>query len=122
MKKKRVRESIVNDTIRMHQDHEVQMARSQLYRAAKYAVELHDLLRNFSDTQDLEAWVQAKITMAAEQLESVKNYLEYEVISGEIPLQNGADHGMLPLDETTSSGSVAVSIPPVRKSKIIRRK
>jgi hypothetical protein len=109
MKRKKIIENIAADAARMEHDHEVQMARAQLYRAAKHAVELHDLLRNFSDTQDLEGWVQAKITMAAEYLESVKNHLEYEVISGEIPLV-GNDMPM----EMTSSGSIAVAPAAVK--------
>lgn len=113
MKTRQITENIVDNTIRMEQDHEVQMARAQLYRAAKHAVELHDMLRNFSDTQNLEAWVQAKITMAAEQLESVKNHLEYEVLSGEIPLVSDDMPMDMPM-EMTSSASIAVAPSPMK--------
>jgi hypothetical protein len=51
------------------------MAKSQLYRAAKYAQEIMD---NISDDDELEAWVQSKITKAADYLGAVKHYLEYE--------------------------------------------
>jgi hypothetical protein len=123
MKRKHVVENIVDNTIRMEHDHEVQMARAQLYRAAKCAVELHDMLRNFSDRQDLEGWVQAKITMAAEQLESVKNHLEYEVISGEIPLV-GDEYGDMPIRETSAGGMSAASVAAVAKpmgKRVIKR-
>ena len=35
-------------------DHEVQMARSDLYKAAKYSIKLHELLKNVSEEQGLE--------------------------------------------------------------------
>ena len=49
-------------------DSEMSMAKAQLYRAAKNALELHKMLK-FVD--QLEGWVQAKITLAAENLENV---------------------------------------------------
>lgn len=60
-------------------DHEVQMARSDLYRAGKSAMSLHNMLKNVSEQQGLEGWVQAKITKAADYLESVYHYLDYEM-------------------------------------------
>lgn len=59
-----------------HVDSEGGMAKSQLYKMAKYAMMLHDALEE--DTQ-LEAWVQSKITMASEYISKVKHYLEYEM-------------------------------------------
>ena len=59
-----------------HVDEEGGMAKSQLYKMAKYAIMLHDALED--DTQ-LEAWVQSKITIASEYLGKVKHYLEYEM-------------------------------------------
>ena len=59
-----------------HIDSEGGMAKSQLYRMAKYAMMLHDALED--DTQ-LEAWVQSKITIATEYIGKVKHYLEYEM-------------------------------------------
>ncbi|NDB00127.1 MAG: hypothetical protein EBY25_04065, partial [Betaproteobacteria bacterium] len=56
-------------------DHEVQMARSDLYKAGKYAIELHNMLKRVGEQQGLEGWVQAKITKAADYLESVYHYL-----------------------------------------------
>ncbi len=34
---------------KVEQDHEVQMARSDLYKAAKYSIKLHDMLKNVSE-------------------------------------------------------------------------
>jgi hypothetical protein len=64
---------------RCETDHEVQMARADLYKIGKYAIELHDMLRNVSEEQGLEGWVQAKITKAADYIGSVKHHLEYEM-------------------------------------------
>ena len=57
-------------------DEEGGMAKSQLYKIAKYAMMLHDSLED--DTQ-LEAWVQSKITIASEYIGKVKHYLKYEM-------------------------------------------
>ena len=62
-------------------DHEVKMARSDLYRAGKSAMALHNMLKSVSEQQGLEGWVQAKITKAADYLESVYHYLDYEMKS-----------------------------------------
>lgn len=59
-----------------HVDEEGGMAKSQLYKIAKYAMMLHDAL---DDEDQLEAWVQSKITIASEYLGKVKHYLEYEM-------------------------------------------
>jgi len=59
-----------------HVDEEGGMAKSQLYKLAKYAMSLHDAL---DDNTQLEAWVQSKITMAADYIGKVKHYLEYEM-------------------------------------------
>lgn len=66
-----------------HPDHEVQMARSDLYRAAKCAISLERMLKRVSEEQGLEGWVQAKITKAADYLESVYHYIDYEM-KGEV--------------------------------------
>ena len=57
-------------------DKEGGMSKRQLYQMAEYAMELHDALED--DTQ-LEAWVQSKITIAAEYMAKVKHYLEHEM-------------------------------------------
>ena len=41
----------------MHKDHEVQMARSQMYSAAQSAIEIHKLLKNISELEGLDGWV-----------------------------------------------------------------
>jgi hypothetical protein len=57
-------------------DHEVEMARGDLFQAAKNAKQTFEMLQGVSEDQGLEGWVQAKITKAADYLNSVRQYLE----------------------------------------------
>ena len=50
------------------------MAKSELYKLAKYAITLHGMNQ---DTDNLEPWVQSKITKASDYISSVKHYMEY---------------------------------------------
>jgi hypothetical protein len=59
-----------------HTDDEGGMAKRQLYKTAKYAMMLHDAL---DDDDQLEGWVQSKITKAADYMGTVAHYLEYEM-------------------------------------------
>tara|TARA_Y100000114_G_scaffold30272_1_gene25916 strand:- start:3125 stop:3433 length:309 start_codon:yes stop_codon:yes gene_type:complete len=80
MRAKQILENISVEAQRMESDHEVQMARAQLYKAAKYSIELHQMLKSISEEQGLEGWVQAKITKASDYLSSVKHHLEYKML------------------------------------------
>ena len=60
-------------------DHEVQMARQELYRTAKLAMMTHELLKQVGERQGLEGWVQSKLTRAADYIETVYGYLDYEM-------------------------------------------
>ena len=67
----------------MHADHEVQMARSDCYNAAKYAIELHRMLKQISEQQGLDGWVSEKITLANDYLRTVHEYLMHEMAHGQ---------------------------------------
>jgi len=56
-------------------DDEGRMAKSQLASALRAAQELESML---SDDEQLEGWVQAKITKASDYLKAVRDYLAYE--------------------------------------------
>jgi len=71
-------EGISDDAHHMERDHEVQMARSDLYKTANYAIKLHAILKGISEEQGLEGWMQAKITKAADYMSSVFHALEYD--------------------------------------------
>ena len=61
---------------KMELDHEVQMARSDLYKAAKYAVSIHKMMKDISEMEGIDGWVASKITKASDYLGSVKHYIE----------------------------------------------
>lgn len=69
-----------------HIDMEGEMAKRQLSQIARYAAELDQMLMD--DTQ-LEAWVQAKLTKAADYIKTVKHYVEYGMEEGAYDQVNG---------------------------------
>ena len=80
-----IKEDFVTDAHEAHQDHEVQMARADCYTAAKYAIELHKLLKHITEQQGLDGWVSEKITLANDYLRTVHEYLTYEQHSQAMP-------------------------------------
>jgi len=68
MKTKEFREGLGDLAAKAEMDHEVQMARADLYKIAKYAIQLHDMLKGVSEAEGIEGWQQAKITKAADYL------------------------------------------------------
>ncbi len=74
--KKRIIEIIKEEVDLSRVDDEGGMAKSQLYHIARNAMMLHDSLK---DEDQLEGWVQSKITKAADYMKTVADYLEYEM-------------------------------------------
>ena len=60
-------------------DREGRMAKRQLADIAEYAQDLSQML---ADETQLEAWVQAKLTKAADYIKTVKHYVEYGMEEG----------------------------------------
>jgi hypothetical protein len=56
-------------------DPEGEMAKQQLYKVAKYAAELYKML---DDNDELDSWVQDKLSKISDNISSVKHYIEYE--------------------------------------------
>jgi len=56
-------------------DNEGAMAKADLYKLATYSFKL---FKKLEDNDQLESWVQAKITKAADYIASVYHYIEYE--------------------------------------------
>ena len=109
---------MVADVQKMHSDHEVQMAREQCYHIANNAIELHKLLQAVSETQGLDGWVSEKITLAADYCQTVKEYLEYELMQSRGHVHEDASVG------ATGSASIAAApaAPLFKKRKIVKRK
>jgi hypothetical protein len=57
-------------------DHEAKMARADLFKLAQYSFKLFKMIH---EDQELEGWVQAKITKSADYIASVYHYMEYEM-------------------------------------------
>ncbi len=64
-------------------DHEVEMARSDLFSAAKNAKQVYELIADVSEEEGLEGWVQEKIIKANDYLNTVREYLEGKQIQQE---------------------------------------
>jgi hypothetical protein len=84
--KKRLAQIIVEECDMMNNpqmgpeiDDEGAMAKRQLHDMERYAKELSEML---TDTTQLESWVQAKLTKAADYLKTVKHYVEYGMEEG----------------------------------------
>ena len=78
MRDKEISEGLGDLAHAAEKDHEVQMARADLYKLAKYAIKLHDMLKGVSEAEGLEGWVQSKITKSADMIGSVYHHMDYE--------------------------------------------
>ena len=63
-----------------HDDHEGRMAKSDLKRLAEYSAKLFNML---DENEELDGWVQEKISLAADYIGSVYHYLDYEKTAAE---------------------------------------
>ena len=88
MRAKHFKEGLADMANKVELDHEVQMARSDLYKIAKYSIKLHEMLKNVSEEKGLEGWVQAKITKAADYMSSVFHNMDYEQKFADQPMEN----------------------------------
>jgi hypothetical protein len=63
-------------------DHEVEMARSDLFSAAKNAQQVFSMIKDVSEDEGLDGWVQEKIIKANDYLNTIREYLEGKQIQG----------------------------------------
>lgn len=133
-KKKTVKEGLSDEAASVDRDHEVQMARAQLYHLAKDALRLHTLLKNVSEEEGLEGWMQSKITLAADYVKSTADYLEYDKLGGSAATNTNPMMPTVGMPESVSaggmggasagsvtSGAVATAIPAKPRKPLIRR-
>lgn len=83
MRQKEFKEGLGDLAHKAERDHEVQMARADLYKIAKYAIQLHELLKGVSEEEGLQGWQQAKITKASDYISSVYHSLDYDMKFGD---------------------------------------
>ena len=79
MREKYLKEDLATLAYKAEADHEVQMARTDLYKIAKYSIKLHEMMKGVTEQEGIEGWVQSKITKAADYIGSVYHYLDYEM-------------------------------------------
>lgn len=82
--KQEVQENLGDLAHKVEQDHEIQLARGELYKAAKYSIKLHDMLKGMSEAEGLDGWVSAKITKASDYLGTVFHHLDYQTKFDEV--------------------------------------
>jgi hypothetical protein len=117
-----VENQIVDSAESMHKDHEVQMARQDCYNAAEAEIELHHLLKTITEIDGLDGWVSEKITLAADYLKTVRDYLQYEHDAGQdqtMPAVSfeSIENKFNSIVENTSSSSIAVAVTPLGGGK-----
>lgn len=62
-------------------DHEVEMAKSDLFQSNKNAKKIYELIKDIPESVGIEGWVQEKIIKANDYLNTVREYLEHKQIS-----------------------------------------
>jgi len=75
--------------VKMEDAGEGHMSKSTLYHTAKYAIELMQMIK---PGDDLEGWVQSKLNKAADYLQGVYNYEEYQKLN---PYREELDQNIL---------------------------
>ncbi len=122
-KKRPVKEGLSDEAMNVDRDHEVQMARAQLYHLANDAIRLHKLLKTITESDGLEGWMQSKITLAADYIRSAADYLEYDKMkTPSAPMMPTA--GMPESVSAGGMGAGSVAAAPVaigKKKPLIRR-
>ena len=78
MREKDLKEDLATLAYKAEADHEVQMARSDLYKIAKYSIKLHEMMKCVTEQEGIEGWVQSKITKAADYLEKAFKAISYD--------------------------------------------
>lgn len=84
MRDKEIKEGLADLAHKVEQDHEIQLARGELYKAAKYSIKLHDIMKTMSEEEGLDGWVSAKITKASDYLSTVYHHLDYQTKFDEV--------------------------------------
>ena len=120
--KKKTNEGLADLADMAERDHEVQMARSDLYKIAKYAIKLHEMMKNVSEAEGIEGWQQAKITKAADYLGSVYHALDYDTKFESVQVPEDAkpkQHKRVLSDSEIKSykGSLAMKMSEITEAK-----
>jgi len=88
-------------------DHEVEMARSELFAAAKDAQRIYKMLQGRTEDEGLMGWQQSYITLASDYLNSVADSIEYNAkVKGSLDEMTGGvlAGGMSNFEEGVAEG------------------
>jgi len=125
---KKVNEGHLGDMAHaVERDHEVQMARAELYKIAKYAIKLHDMLKGVSEAEGIEGWQQSKITKAADYIGSVYHAMDYEmkfeenVAEGKSPHKKGTKKYKAHMAAMHAEGDYKSALSKVLESKLAEK-
>lgn len=102
MTRRKTNENLADMAGNAEADHELQMAREQLYKIAQYAIKLHEMTKQITDPKGLEPWQSAKLTKASDYLSAVYHNLEYNLKykpTGEPAGELGAESGEIAVGE-----------------------
>ena len=99
---KRSRGFIPHGTSRV--DHEVEMAKSDLVQCVKNSKQIHRLIKDISEQEGLEGWVQEKITKAEDYLNTVREYLEGKYQQVELEAANPAQQAAIAIAKKKKKG------------------
>ena len=77
------------DKLEEAHDHEGDMAKRQMYKTARDATQVFDMIQ---PGDNYPAWLQSKMTKVADYMGVIRNYLEYDHVVGE-KLDKDADAG-----------------------------
>ena len=73
----------INDNpARVGEDHEVSMATTQIDNIIANAFKIKEMMQSLSTEEDIEAWIQSKLTLADSELNSVRGAMHTDSAQG----------------------------------------
>jgi len=67
---------------RVGEDHEVSMATTQIDNIIANALKIKEMMQALSTEEDIEAWIQSKLTLADSELNSVRGAMHTDIKHG----------------------------------------
>jgi hypothetical protein len=101
-----------------HPDHEVNMAKSDMFKAMEYARDIYKMLERVSEQEGIEGWVAAKITKASDYLSSVKHYIEHEVARADMSGESIEEKAVSKSQQQAAGAALAAKRGDAPKSKL----
>ena len=101
-----------------HPDHEVNMAKSDMYKAMRYALDIYKMLERVSEQEGIEGWVAAKMTKASDYLSSVKHYIEHEMAQADMSGESIEEKAVSKAQQQAAGAALAAKRGDAPKSKL----